>query len=43
VHLEPGASDDDRSVSVEAAGISWAERRDVLLDAVSPSTEGGGG
>jgi tRNA threonylcarbamoyladenosine biosynthesis protein TsaE len=43
VHLEPGASDDDRSVSVEAAGVSWAERRDVLLDAVSPSTEGGGG
>jgi tRNA threonylcarbamoyladenosine biosynthesis protein TsaE len=43
VHLEAGASDDDRSVSFEAAGVSWAERRDVLLDAVSPSTEGGGG
>ncbi len=34
VHLEPGADDDDRSVSFEAAGVSWAERRDALLDAV---------
>ena len=34
VHLEPGDDDDDRSVSFEAAGVSWAERRDALLDAV---------
>lgn len=34
VHLEPGADDDDRSVSFEAAGVSWAERRDLLVDAV---------
>jgi tRNA threonylcarbamoyladenosine biosynthesis protein TsaE len=34
VHLEPGAGDDDRSVSVEASGASWAARRDELLDAV---------
>jgi tRNA threonylcarbamoyladenosine biosynthesis protein TsaE len=34
VHLEPGAGDDDRAVSVEASGVSWAARRDALLDAV---------
>ena len=34
VHLEPGADDDDRSVSLEASGVSWVERRDALLDAV---------
>jgi tRNA threonylcarbamoyladenosine biosynthesis protein TsaE len=34
VLLEPGAGDDDRVVSVEAAGITWAERRDALATAV---------
>ena len=34
VHLEPATDDDDRSVSFEAAGVSWAERRDALVDAV---------
>ena len=34
VHLEPGAGDDDRSVSLEASGVTWAQRRDALLDAV---------
>jgi tRNA threonylcarbamoyladenosine biosynthesis protein TsaE len=28
------AGDDDRAVSVEASGVSWAARRDALLDAV---------
>ena len=37
VHLEPGADDDHRSVSFDAAGVSWAERRDALLDAVGGS------
>jgi len=34
VHLEPGAGDDDRSVSLEASGVTWARRRDELVDAV---------
>ena len=34
VHLEPGAGDDDRSVSFEASGVSWTERRQALVDAV---------
>ena len=34
VHLEPGAGDDDRSVSFDASGVSWAERRQALVDAV---------
>jgi tRNA threonylcarbamoyladenosine biosynthesis protein TsaE len=34
VLLEPGAGDDDRVVSVEAAGMSWGERRDALLAAM---------
>jgi tRNA threonylcarbamoyladenosine biosynthesis protein TsaE len=34
VRLEPGAGDDDRSVSFEASGVSWAERRQALVDAV---------
>jgi tRNA threonylcarbamoyladenosine biosynthesis protein TsaE len=34
VLLEPGEGDDDRVVSVEAAGITWAERRDALVAAV---------
>jgi tRNA threonylcarbamoyladenosine biosynthesis protein TsaE len=40
VHLEPGSDDDDRSVSLEASGVSWAERRDALLEAVAPSMSG---
>jgi tRNA threonylcarbamoyladenosine biosynthesis protein TsaE len=35
VHLELGADDDERSVSLEAAGISWAGRRDSLVAAVA--------
>ena len=34
VLLEPGAGDDDRVVSVDAAGITWGERRDALVAAV---------
>ena len=34
VLLEPGDSDDDRVVSVDAAGITWGERRDALAAAV---------
>ena len=34
VLLEPGDGDDDRVVSVDAVGISWAERRDALVAAV---------
>ncbi len=34
VRLEPGAGDDERSVSFEASGVSWAERRQALVDAV---------
>ena len=35
VHLALGAGDDERSVSLEAAGISWAGRRDPLVAAVA--------
>jgi tRNA threonylcarbamoyladenosine biosynthesis protein TsaE len=35
VHLELGAGDDERSVWLEAAGISWAGRRDSLVAAVA--------
>jgi tRNA threonylcarbamoyladenosine biosynthesis protein TsaE len=34
VLLEPGDGDDDRIVSVEAAGITWGERRDALAAAI---------
>jgi tRNA threonylcarbamoyladenosine biosynthesis protein TsaE len=34
VLLEPGDADDDRVVSVDAAGITWGERRDALAAAV---------
>ena len=34
VLLEPGDGDDDRVVSVDAAGVTWAERRDALIAAV---------
>ena len=34
VLLEPGEGDDDRLVSVDAAGVTWAERRDALVAAV---------
>jgi tRNA threonylcarbamoyladenosine biosynthesis protein TsaE len=33
VLLEPGEADDDRVVSIEAAGIAWGERRDALVAA----------
>jgi tRNA threonylcarbamoyladenosine biosynthesis protein TsaE len=35
VHLELGAGDDERSVVLEAAGVSWAGRRDALVAAVA--------
>jgi tRNA threonylcarbamoyladenosine biosynthesis protein TsaE len=34
VLLEPGDGDDDRIVSIDAAGITWAERLDALTAAV---------
>jgi tRNA threonylcarbamoyladenosine biosynthesis protein TsaE len=35
VLLEPGSGDDDRTVSIDAAGVTWAERRDLLVAAVA--------
>jgi tRNA threonylcarbamoyladenosine biosynthesis protein TsaE len=35
VLLEPGEGDDDRVVSVDAAGISWRDRRDALVAALT--------
>jgi tRNA threonylcarbamoyladenosine biosynthesis protein TsaE len=35
VLLEPGDGDDERIVSIEAAGITWAERADALAQVVS--------
>jgi tRNA threonylcarbamoyladenosine biosynthesis protein TsaE len=34
VHLAPGDGDDDRLVSIDAAGITWATRADALTSAV---------
>jgi tRNA threonylcarbamoyladenosine biosynthesis protein TsaE len=34
VLLEPGEGDDDRVVSIDAAGFAWGERRDALVAAV---------
>jgi tRNA threonylcarbamoyladenosine biosynthesis protein TsaE len=34
VLLEPGDRDDDRVVSVDAAGVTWGERHDALVAAV---------
>jgi len=34
VLLEPGDGDDDRVVSVDAAGMSWGDRRDALAAVV---------
>jgi tRNA threonylcarbamoyladenosine biosynthesis protein TsaE len=34
VHLAPGDRDDDRVVSVDASGVSWAERVEALTNAV---------
>jgi len=34
VYLEAGDGDDDRTVSVDAAGITWSERLDALAAAV---------
>ena len=34
VLLEPGEGDDDRVVSIDAAGIAWGERRGALVAAV---------
>ncbi len=41
VRLEPGDRDDDRVVTIEAAGVSWAARRDAL-DAVVDAAPGPG-
>jgi tRNA threonylcarbamoyladenosine biosynthesis protein TsaE len=35
VLLEPGDADDERVVSIDAAGITWAERADALAQVVS--------
>jgi len=35
VLLEPGSGDDDRTLSIDAAGVTWAERRDLLVAAVA--------
>ncbi len=35
VLLEPGSGDDDRTLSIDAAGVTWAERRDLLMAAVA--------
>ncbi len=35
VLLEPGEGDDDRVVSVDAAGITWGDRRDALVAALT--------
>jgi hypothetical protein len=35
VLLEPGDGDDDRVVSVDAAGMSWSDRRDALAAALA--------
>ena len=35
VLLEAGSGDDDRTLSIGAAGITWAERRDLLMAAVA--------
>jgi tRNA threonylcarbamoyladenosine biosynthesis protein TsaE len=35
VRLELGSDDDERSVSLEAAGVSWTGRRDSLVAAVA--------
>lgn len=34
VLLEPGEGDDDRVVSIDAAGVTWADRLDALTAAV---------
>ncbi len=44
VLLEPGEGDDDRIVSVDAAGISWSDRREALAAALADTdTHAGGG
>jgi tRNA threonylcarbamoyladenosine biosynthesis protein TsaE len=35
VLLEPGSDDDDRTLSIDAAGLTWAERHDLLVAAVA--------
>jgi len=35
VLLEPGDADDERVVSIDAAGLTWAERADALAQVVS--------
>jgi tRNA threonylcarbamoyladenosine biosynthesis protein TsaE len=35
VLLEPGSGDDDRTLSIDAAGVTWTERRDLLMAAVA--------
>jgi tRNA threonylcarbamoyladenosine biosynthesis protein TsaE len=34
VRLEPGDGDDDRVVTIDAAGVSWVDRRDALVAVV---------
>ncbi len=41
VRLEPGDGDDDRVVTIDAAGVSWVGRRDAL-DAVVDAAPGPG-
>ena len=44
VLLEPGEGDDDRVVSVDAAGITWGDRRDALAVALTAAdTDTGAG
>ena len=44
VLLEPGDDDDERLVSVDAAGVTWGERRDALRAALAAAgTETGAG
>ena len=40
VLLEPGAGDDEREISVEAAGLSWSERHDALRAALAAAVGG---
>jgi tRNA threonylcarbamoyladenosine biosynthesis protein TsaE len=37
VLLEPGAGDDEREVSIDAAGLTWSTRHDALSAALAPA------
>ncbi len=41
VLLEPGDRDDDRVVTIDAAGVSWVARREALAGAVGGPADGG--